>query len=133
LSFSPSSTRVARVTGIPFLFDPDPVKGKIMLVAPGEVTPARALELLRSALALHGYALVGRAEAMWIVPARETAESVVMQVVPLTYASADEVAFTLSWMAPPGVRIAPHHATNSVVVSGPAAAVERLVTIVRGR
>jgi hypothetical protein len=42
-------------------------------VLAGEGTPARALELLRSALALHGYLLVARPEGMWIVPAQEAA------------------------------------------------------------
>lgn len=40
---------------------------------------------------------------------------------------------TLSWVAPPGVRIAPFYPTNSVVISGPEAAVEQMVDAIRYR
>jgi type II secretory pathway component GspD/PulD (secretin) len=125
---------VSRFTGTTFLFDPARVKGKITVLAVGEPTPAQALELLRSALALHGYVVVARPEGMWIVPAQQTAGAdVVVRVVRLTYVDAEDVAWTLSWAAPPGVRIVPFHPTNSVVVSGPEAAVEQMVDIIRRR
>jgi general secretion pathway protein D len=125
---------VARLTGTTFLFDPARVKGKITLLAAGEVTPAQALELLRSALALHGYALVARPEATWIVPSHAViGAGVVVRVVRLTYVDARDVALTLSWAAPPGVRIAPFYPTNSVVISGPEAAVEQLVEVIGRR
>jgi type II secretory pathway component GspD/PulD (secretin) len=119
---------VARLTGTTFLYDPAEVKGTITVVAPGEVKPAHALELLRSALALHGYALVSRPEGMWIVRARDVATSdFIVRVVPLTYADAADVAATLAWVAPRGVRVAPHFPTNSVVIAGDSAAVDQLV------
>jgi general secretion pathway protein D len=120
--------QVATLTGITFLFDPDQVKGKITLLAPKGVSPAEALELLKSALALHGYTLLSRAEGMWIVPAeRVVNEAFTIKVVPLTYARAGEVAYTLSWVAPPSVRIVPYYPTNSLIISGHPAAVERLI------
>jgi general secretion pathway protein D len=124
---------IAKLTGTTFVFDPARVKGKITVIAPGAMTPARALDLLRSALALHGYALVTRAEGLWIVPAPAPAEDTVVQVIPLQHAVAHEVASTLAWVAPAGVRIAPYSAANAVVISGPGAAVEALVDIIRGR
>ncbi len=124
--------RVATLTGITFLFDPDQVKGKITLLAPKGVSPAEALELLKSALALHGYTLLGRAEGMWIVPAgRVGDEAFTIKVVPLTYARAGEVAYTLSWVAPPSVRIVPYYPTNSLVISGHPAAVEGVIDLIR--
>ena len=60
---------VGGLTRITFLFDPEEVKGKITLLSPKSVSPAEALELLKSALALHGCSLLSRAEGMWIVPA----------------------------------------------------------------
>jgi general secretion pathway protein D len=124
---------VAQLTGITFLFDPARVKGNITLIAPGDVSGAQALELLRSALALHGYALVARAEGTWIMPADETDGRLVVRVVPLDYARAREVAFTLAWVAPPGVRIAPYVPTNSVVITGPARVVEQFEELLRRR
>ena len=123
---------VARLTGTTFLFDPARVQGKITVLAAGEGTPAQALELLRSALALRGYLLVARPEGMWILPAREAAGAGgVVRVIRLTYVDAEDVALTLSWAAPPGVRIAPFYPTNSVVISGPEAAVEQMVDAIR--
>ena len=54
-----------------------------------------------------------------------------IKVVPLTYARADELAYTLSMVAPPWVRIVPYYAGNSLIISGPAAAVEELLDIIR--
>jgi general secretion pathway protein D len=124
---------VARLTGTTVLFDPARVQGKITVLAAGEGTPAQALELLRSALALRGYLLVARPEGMWIVPQEAAGAGVVVRVVRLTYVDAEDVAVTLSWAAPPGVRIAPFYPTNSVVISGPEAAVDQMVDIIRRR
>jgi type II secretory pathway component GspD/PulD (secretin) len=69
---------------------------------------------------------------MWILPGREPAGArVVVRVIRLTYVDAEDVALTLSWAAPPGVRIAPFYPTNSVVISGPEAAVEQMVDVIR--
>jgi general secretion pathway protein D len=123
--------QIGHLTGTTFLFDPEQVKGRITLLAPKPVSPAAALELLKSALALHGYALVRRAEATWIVPAeRMVHEAVLIKVVRLNYARADELAYTLSMVAP-GVRIVPDYATNSLIISGHPAAVEALVDIIK--
>jgi general secretion pathway protein D len=119
---------VARLTGTTFLYDPAQVKGTITVIAPGEVTSAHALKLLGSALALHGYAIVSRPEGMWIVRAHDiTTSDFIVRVVPLIYADAGEVASTLAWVAPRGVRVAPHFASNSVVIAGDSAAVEEIV------
>jgi general secretion pathway protein D len=121
--------QVATRTGVTFLFDPERVKGKITLLSRRDVSPTEAFELLQSALALHGYTLLGRAEGTWIVPAERVAFTV--KVVRLTYARAGEMAYTLSWVAPPSVRIVPHYPTNSLIISGHPAAVEELVDILK--
>jgi len=124
--------QVAALTGITFLFDPEQVKGKVTLLAPKAVGPAEALELLRSVLALHGYTLLGRAEGIWIVPAERVANEVfTIKVVPLTYAWAGDVAYALSWVAPPSVRIVPYYPTNSVIISGHPAAVAGLIDLIK--
>ena len=123
---------VARITGTTFVFDSTRVKGKVTVLAPRAVSPAPALGLLRSALAVHGYVLIVRPESTWIVPATGVAHTdFVVRVVPLKYANAGEVAFTLSRVAPHGVRIVPYQPTNSVVISGFAAAVDQMVDAIR--
>ncbi len=121
--------QVAALTGITFLFDPERVKGKITLVSPKGVSPAEALDLLKSALALHGYTLLSRGGATWIVPAPD--RSFTIEVLPLKYAWAGELAYTLSWVAPPSVRIVPYYPTNSLVISGDPAAVEALIRVIK--
>ena len=123
---------VSSLTGITFVYDPEKVRGKITLLTPKSVAPAQALALLKSALALHGYRLLSRAEGMWVVPTvRAGSEVMAVKVVPLRYARADEVAYALIWIAPPGVRVVPYYPTNSLILSGPHAAVEELIDVIR--
>jgi type II secretory pathway component GspD/PulD (secretin) len=63
--------------------------------------------------------------------AREPVEAMIITVVPLTYARAGELAYTLSLVAPPWVRIVPYYPTNSLIISGPPAAVEQLIDIIK--
>jgi type II secretory pathway component GspD/PulD (secretin) len=62
---------------------------------------------------------------------REPVDALIIKVVPLTYARAAELAYTLSLVAPPRVRIVPYRPTNSLIISGPAASVEELVNIIK--
>jgi type II secretory pathway component GspD/PulD (secretin) len=59
--------------------------------------------------------------------ARGPTEAIIIKVVPLTYSRAGELADTLSLVAPPRVRIVPYYPTNSLIISGPPAAVEQLM------
>jgi type II secretory pathway component GspD/PulD (secretin) len=63
--------------------------------------------------------------------AREPVDGLIIKVVPLTYARATELAYTLSLVAPPRVRIVPYRPTNSLIISGPAVSVEELVDIIK--
>ena len=120
--------KVSEFTGIPFLFDPTEVHGKITLLAPQKVSAEGALKLLASALALQGYALLRREEGIWVLPQRQGPQAGhVVKVVPLQYAKAEEVADTLASIATPGVRIAPYVPTNSLIISGDAEAVKQLI------
>jgi hypothetical protein len=85
---------------------------------------------------LHGYRLVSTAGGIWIVPAERLApELVTVRLVTLEYALAGvgwrEVAYALWWVAPPEVRIVPYYPTNSLIISGPPAAVEKLIDIIK--
>ena len=76
--------------------------------------------------------LHSRAEATWIVPAdRVPPEAFTVKVVPLVYARAGELAYTLSLVAPPSVRVVPYYPTNSLIISGHPAAVEELVNVIK--
>src|SRR4029453_8620601 len=93
---------VAALTGITFLFDPEQVRGKITVLSPKGVSPTEALDLLKSVLALHGYSLLSRAEATWIVPAdRVPSEAFTIKVVPLDHAPAGGLATPPPWDSRP--------------------------------
>lgn len=126
--------KVGELTGTTFLFDPEQVKGKITLLSPRKVLPEEVLKLLQSALALHGYTLLKKEEGTWIVPTEKATQlATIIEVVPLEYAKADEMADTLSWFAPPGVRIVPYYPTNSLIISGNPEAVKELIGVLRGK
>ena len=125
--------KVGEFTGTTFLFDPAEVRGKVTILSPRKVSAEGALKLLESALALHGYMLLRKEEGIWVMPQRQAAhEATVIEVVPLQYAKAEEVADTLTWIAPPGVRIVPYFPTNSLIISGDPKAVAQLIDALRG-
>src|SRR5262245_11973411 len=122
--------QVGEFTGTTFVFDPERVKGKITLLSPKKVSPAEALQLLQSALALHGYTVVKQAASLWIVPADQAPQpATTIEVVPLDYARAEEVADTLSWLAPPGVQVIPYAPTNSLLIAGQPEAVAQFLSV----
>ena len=56
-----------------------------------------------------------------------------IEVVPLDYAKAEEVAYTLSGIAPPGVRVIPYVPTNSLLIAGQPEAVGQFLSVLRGK
>ena len=124
--------KVGELSRTTFLFDPEQVQGKITLLAPQKVSPEEALRLLQSALALHGYRMVKKEEGAWILPVEKAVQTeTIIEVVPLKYAKAEEVAYTLSCIAPPGVHIAPYSPTNSLIISGDPEAVAELIGVLK--
>jgi len=122
--------KVGELSRTTFLFDPEQVQGRITLLAPQKVSPEEALQLLQSALALHGYRMVKKEKGAWILPVeRAVPTETTIEVVPLKYAKAEEVAYTLSFVTPPGVRIVPYLPTNSLIISGDPEAVAGLIGV----
>jgi type II secretory pathway component GspD/PulD (secretin) len=127
--------KAGELTGLAFLYDPEQVKGKITLHSPERVAPQEALELLESALALHGYALLRKGNTVWIVPTERApaGRPAHIEVVPLDYAEAGEVAYTLASLGPEGVRIVPYYPTNSLILYGDPQAVKALIWVIKGK
>ena len=91
------------------------------------------MRLFGLAVILAGFAapLVAAGQSTTQPGACEPTEAMIIKVMPLTYARAGELAYTLSWIAPARVRIVPYYPTNSLVISGPPAAVEQLIDIIK--
>jgi len=75
--------------------------------------------------------LVAEAQPTALPGTREPVEATIIEVVPLTYARAGELAYTLFLVAPARVRIVPYYPTNSVIISGPRTSVEQLIDIIK--
>ena len=127
--------KVSELTGITFLYDPEQVKGKITILPPKKVSSQEALKLLESALALRGYTLLEKESSFQIVPVEQAAYTAreIVEVVPLNYARAEELAYTLGQVVPYGVKIVPYYPTNSLIISGNPQGVEELIRIIKGR
>jgi hypothetical protein len=54
-----------------------------------------------------------------------------IKVVPLTYARATELAYTLALVAPAGIRVVPYNPTNSLLIAGPRTSVEQLINLIK--
>jgi hypothetical protein len=61
----------------------------------------------------------------------EPVDDMIIEVVPLAYARAGELAYTLSLVGVPRVRIVPYYPTNSLIITGPRTSVEQLINIIK--
>jgi type II secretory pathway component GspD/PulD (secretin) len=124
--------QVATLTGITFVFDPEQVKGHITLLSPKSVSPTQALDLLKSALALHGYTLVSRVEGTWIVRV-QTSRPRGHQGRPAQLCSGwGAGVYPVVGRAALGLDLFfSYYPTNSLVISGCPAAVEELVGVIK--
>jgi len=61
----------------------------------------------------------------------EPVDAMIVEVVSLTYAWAGELAYALSLVGLPRVRIVPYYPTNSLSITGPRASVEQLINIIK--
>jgi type II secretory pathway component GspD/PulD (secretin) len=62
---------------------------------------------------------------------REAVGARVIRVVPLSYARAEELAYTLALLGLPRIRVVAYRPTNSLIISGPPAEVEQLIDIIK--
>jgi len=61
----------------------------------------------------------------------EPVDAMITEVIPLTHAHAGELAYTLSLVGLPRVRIVPYYPTNSLIITGPRTSVEQLINIIK--
>ncbi len=119
---------MSELTGLTFIFNPEQIKGKVTILLSRKVSSEKALRLLQSALGVHGYSLLRKEETVWIVPGGAAH----IEVVPLDYANAEELAATMAHLAPYSVRIVPYHPTNSLILYGDSQAVKALIRVITG-
>lgn len=136
---------IGQSTGTRFVFGEE-VRGTITITVPKRVSKEEALELLRAALFVKGFAqLPAGDDAYKIVPIAETptesefvsrgldrrSERSITTLLTLRYSDANTVAEAVKPIAPSSGAVVAYPPTNSLILSGTESALGRLVEIVR--
>jgi general secretion pathway protein D len=142
---------ISEISGRIILFDPNVVKGKVTVVAPGKIPKEEVWSLFQAILEVHGYTTVSAGSVVKIIRAAEAKtegievrkgtgldqpparDVVITQVVPLKYARAQDLANTLTPLLSPQGRIAAYQPINVLIITDYASNVARLVTLITGK
>lgn len=137
-------TEISRETGKNFILDPQ-VQGKATIISSHPMGPQEAYQVFLSTLRVLGYAVVPDGANLKIVPARDAAnqarlaskanpgqgDEAVIRVVKVHYVSAMQLIPALRPLLPTWGNITAYAPANSIVVSGSAGNVQRIVDIIQ--
>ncbi|MBW1692913.1 MAG: type II secretion system secretin GspD [Deltaproteobacteria bacterium] len=121
------------------------VKGKVTIVSPARISVKEAYKVFESVLEVHGYATVKAGEVTKIVPAPDARsksvetrlfeevtspeDKIVTQLIPLKYASANEVKKLFAPMISKSSVILAYNPTNTLIVTDVYSNIRRLLRI----
>ncbi|MBN2139106.1 MAG: type II secretion system secretin GspD [Sedimentisphaerales bacterium] len=138
---------IGDITGINFVVDKS-VSGPVTVMSPTKIRLGDVYTVLESILDVQGYAAVPSGDLVKIVPKAQAAkrslqvrigsdpeqmpdtDSVVTQIIPLSYADAAEVAGIVKPFAAAESQIATYPRTNSIVVTDTSSNIRYLTTII---
>ena len=138
---------MGELTGKNFLVN-DQVKGRVTIISPKKITAREAYKVFESVLEMNGYTAVTGDDAIKIVPSAvarqsgleiregkeaETGKSedrMITQIIPLEYASADEVRNLFSSSVSKDGMIVSYKPTNHLVITDRASNINRLLKII---
>lgn len=135
---------VAQATHKNFIIDPR-VQGKVSIISTKAVTPDELYQIFLSMLQVSGFAALPSGKAIKIVPnidARTLAspdagmsptrgDEIVVQVVPVTYVSAEQLVPILRPLMPQWSNVSAYGPSNMLILSGRASNIKRLCNIIR--
>lgn len=134
---------VAEVSGKNFIVDPR-VKGKINVISGAPVDSDLLYDVFLSVLEVHNYATVESGGVIKILPANvikqrptpfgpsiDNNDVQITQIIQLKFAAVQELTAIVRPLLPPTSHFAPHVASNSVVVTGTAANIQRVLKIIK--
>lgn len=138
---------VSRITHKNFLIDPR-VQGKISIYSNQEITDKELYQVFLAALQVSGYAAVPSGHVIKILPnvdARtqapdrtgmlpndpEYADDLIVQVVPVKHAAADQLVPILRPLMPQWSMVSSYPATNMLILSGRASNIKQMTEIIR--
>ena len=139
---------IGDITGINFVVDEN-VRGTVTLMSPTKIRLGKLYEVLESILEVQGYAAVPAENLVKIVPRADAAkrnlqvrvgsnpaeipksDSIVTQIIPLSYADAAEVSQIIQPLLATGSLIATYPRTNSIVITDTSANIHHIATIIQ--
>lgn len=137
---------VSELTGKNFIVD-QRVRGNVTVIAPSRIPVSDMYRVFESVLQTHGFSAVAAGPAVKIVPTAEartmnidtrpvpeqktSGDELVTRIIPLTYADADELKRLLTRLVSRNAVIGAVADANQLIVTDTAAAIRRLMKIIR--
>lgn len=135
----------SELTGKNFVVD-QKVKGTVTIISPSKITVAEAFKVFESVLEVHGYATVEAGEVVKVIPLPEARtrnidtlikenndaaeDKVVTQLIPLTYADADDLQKLLTPLVSKSSIILSYQPTNLLMITDVYSNIKRLLDII---
>jgi general secretion pathway protein D len=139
---------IGDITGINFVVDEN-VRGSVTLMSPTKIRLGDLYEVLESILEVQGYAAVPAENLVKIVPRADAvkrnlqvrvgsnpaeipkSDSIVTQIIPLSYADAAEVSQIIQPLLATGSLMATYPRTNSIVITDTSSNIHHIATIIQ--
>lgn len=136
---------ISKLTQKNFVVDTK-VKGKVTIISPEKISVDDAYKVFESVLDIYGFATVETGSVVKIIPAvdargdnvdtrmardaEQTSDKLVTRLIPLKYASADELKSLLSPMLAKGSLLLSHSDSNMLIATATLASIDRLLKLI---
>ena len=136
---------ISELTGSNFVIDNE-VKGKVTIISPKKISIQEAYKVFESVLEVHGFSVVPAGDIIKIVPSKDAGtknietrlkksaidpeDKVVTQIIPLSYASPDELKKVLAPLISKSSVILSYPPTGMLIVTDLLSNIKRLLTII---
>ncbi|MEJ2478120.1 MAG: secretin N-terminal domain-containing protein, partial [Desulfobacterales bacterium] len=137
---------ISELTGKNFIID-QRVRGNVTIISPTKISVAEAYKVFESVLEVNGFSTVQAGEVTKILPSPEARTSdiptrtstrpvkpqdqLVTQLIPLTYADADEIKRLFTPMVSKTSLIVAYDPTNTLIVTDVLSNIQRLIKILK--
>jgi len=136
---------ISKLTRKNFVVDTK-VRGKVTIISPEKISVDEAYKVFESVLDIYGFATVESGSVVKIIPAVDargdnvdtrvaraaepTSDKLVTRLIPLTYASSDELKSLLSPMLAKGNLLLSHSDSNMLIATATLASIDRLLKLI---
>ncbi|NDY70862.1 type II secretion system protein GspD [Desulfobacter hydrogenophilus] len=136
---------ISKLTQKNFVVDTK-VRGKVTIISPEKISVDEAYKVFESVLDIYGFATVESGSVVKIIPAvnargdnvdtrvardvEQASDKLVTRLIPLTYASSDELKSLLSPMLAKGSLLLSHADSNMLIATATLASIDRLLKLI---